>query len=100
MLSSFANLRRLPEIRRFAFALITVAVPVACSSDYGTGTTNRVVTSVDVSLASSEIEMDQPDTARAAALDEYSAPIDAGPVTWSSTFPPVAVVQPTTGLRR
>jgi hypothetical protein len=31
-------------------------------------------------------------------LDQYGAPIDAGPVTWSSTFPEVAVVQPTTGL--
>jgi len=98
MFSSFAHLRRLPEIRQFAFALITVAVSVACSGDYGTGTANRVVTSVDVSLASSEIEMGQPDTARAAALDQYGAPIDAGPVTWSSTFPEVAVVQPTTGV--
>jgi hypothetical protein len=98
MFSSFANLRHLPEIRRFALALLTVTVSVACSSDYGTGTASRVVTSVDVSLASSEIEEGQPDTAMAAALDQYGAPIDAGPVTWSSTFPEVAVVQPTTGL--
>jgi len=38
MFSSFANLRRLPEIRRFALALLTVTVSVACGSDYGTGT--------------------------------------------------------------
>ena len=31
-------------------------------------------------------------------MHQYGTPIDAGPVTWSSTFPEVAVVQPTTGL--
>src|SRR6266566_3939239 len=98
MFRSFADIRRLPYVRRFAIALVTVPVSVACSGDYGTGTANRVVTSVDVALASSEIEVGQPDTARAAALDQYGAPVDAGPVTWSSTVPEVAVVQPTTGL--
>ena len=87
MFSSFANLRLLPEIRRFALALLAVTVSVTCRGDYGPGTASRVVTSVDVSLASSEIEVGQPDAARAVALDQYGAPIDAGPVTWSSTFP-------------
>ena len=36
-------------------------------------------------------------TAIAVALDQYGAPIDKGPMTWSSNFPEVAVVQPTTG---
>jgi uncharacterized protein YjdB len=43
------------------------------------------------------LEMDQSITAIAVALDLFGAPIDKGPVTWSSTFPEVAVVQPTTG---
>jgi hypothetical protein len=98
MFRSFANIRRLPYVRRFALAALMVTVSVSCSTDYGTGTASRVVTSVDVALGSSEIEVGQPDTASAAVLDQYGAPIDAGPVTWSSTFPEVAVVQPTTGL--
>jgi uncharacterized protein YjdB len=37
------------------------------------------------------------DTATAVLLDQNGAPINKGPVTWTSTFPEVAVVQPTTG---
>lgn len=44
-----------------------------------------------------ELEMGQSITAIAVALGQFGAPIDKGPVTWSSTFPEVAVVQPTTG---
>jgi uncharacterized protein YjdB len=44
-----------------------------------------------------ELEMGQSITAIAVALDQYGAPIDKGLVTWSSNFPKVAVVQPTTG---
>lgn len=44
-----------------------------------------------------ELEMGQSITAIAVALEQFGAPIDKGPVTWSSTFPEVAVVQPTTG---
>lgn len=44
-----------------------------------------------------ELEMGQPITAIAVALAQSGAPIDKGPVTMSSTFPEVAVVQPTTG---
>lgn len=39
----------------------------------------------------------QLDTATAVLLDRNGAPLDKGPVTWTSTFPEVAVVQPTTG---
>ncbi len=92
------NPGRFPGAHFVALALMVFSASVACSGDYGTGAKNRVVASVDVSLASSEIEVGQPDTATAVALDQYGAPIDAGPVTWSSTFTEVAVVQPTTGL--
>lgn len=44
-----------------------------------------------------ELEMGQSITAIAEVLDQLGAPIDKGPVSWSSTFPEVAVVQPTTG---
>ena len=76
--------------------VISLAV-LGCSSDVN-GPGNRTVASVEVLLSSSEIEVGQPDTATAIALDQFGAPINAGPVTWSSTFPEVAGVQPTTGL--
>jgi hypothetical protein len=44
-----------------------------------------------------KLEMGQKITAIAAALDQFGAPIDKGPVTWSSSFPEVPVVQPTMG---
>lgn len=44
-----------------------------------------------------ELEMGQSITAIAAAVEQSGAPIDKGPVSWLSTFPKVAVVQPTTG---
>ena len=44
-----------------------------------------------------ELEMDQTISAIAVAFDQFGAPIDKGPVTWSSNFPKVPVVQPTMG---
>jgi len=69
---------------------------LACN-DARTGPAARNVATVDVTIESTEIEMGQQVTATAVARDQFGAPIDAGPVTWSSTFPPVAVVSPTTG---
>jgi len=57
----------------------------------------RVVTSINVTLPISEIETGQIITATAVVLDQDGTPLNEGPVTWTSTFPEVAVVQPTTG---
>jgi hypothetical protein len=97
MFSSFAHLRRLPEIRQFAFAIITVAVSVACSGDYGTGTPNRVVVTVSSpSILINEVnpngdlpaggwvELFNP-TARAVDLVGWT--ITSGDVLRSFTFP-------------
>ncbi len=69
---------------------------LACH-DSGTGLAARSVSTVDVALESTEIEVGQQVTASAVARDQFGVPLDAGPVTWSSSFPAVAGVSPTTG---
>jgi uncharacterized protein YjdB len=69
---------------------------VACS-DHSTGPASPEVAAVSITIPAPELEMGQSITAVAVALDQFGTPIDKGPVTWSSSFPPVAVVQPTTG---
>ena len=78
------------------FPVPALLLTLACH-DSGTGPSARNVAAVDVTLESTEIEMGQQVTATAVARDQFGAPIDAGPVTWSSSFPEVAVISPTTG---
>ena len=78
-----------------AFVIPALFAFAACS-DHGTAPVPEVA-AVSVTIPAPELEMGQSITAIAVALDQFGAPIDKGPVTWSSTFPPVAVVQPTTG---
>ena len=77
-------------------ALLILIPLLACSSDNGTSPT-RMVASISVALSNSELETGQTDTAVSTARDRYGEPITAGAVTYSSTFPEVATVHPTTG---
>jgi len=77
-------------------ALSALCASLACS-DHTTGPAPREVATINVTLNASEIEVGQFDTATAILLDQNGAPLNEGPVTWTSTFPEVAVVQPTTG---
>ena len=72
-------------------ALISAAA-LSCGSD---GTEPRVhsVASIDVS-AKNELEIGEKDTASAVARDESGAPIQGAAISWSSTFPDVAVITP------
>jgi hypothetical protein len=75
----------------FVFALISVAA-LGCGSD-STEPQVHSVTSIDVSVKS-ELEIGARDTATAIARDELGEPISGAPVSWSSTFPGVAVITP------
>jgi hypothetical protein len=77
-------------------AILCLVPLLACGTDYGTNP-SRTVASITVALSNSELEMGQTDTAVATARDQYGVSIDAGVVTYSSTFPEVATVNPTTG---
>jgi hypothetical protein len=75
----------------FLFALITAAA-LGCGSD-GTEPQVHSVASIDVSVKN-ELEIGEKDTATAIARDESGTPIPGAAVSWSSTFPDVAVVTP------
>ena len=76
------------------FALITAAT-VGCGSD-GTEPQVHHVASIDVSVKS-ELEIGETDIASAIARDESGAPVAGASVSWSSTFPDVAVIAPESG---
>src|SRR3954468_7627662 len=75
---------------------LLLTTTLACH-DYGTGTSTRSAATVVVAVAHTELEVGQQDAAIATVRDQYGAPIDAGPVVWSSTFTEVAGISPTTG---
>jgi hypothetical protein len=75
---------------------LSLTTTIACH-DYGTGVTTLSAATVDVAVAHTELEVGQQDAATAIVRDQYGAPIDAGPVVWSSTFVEVAGISPTTG---
>ena len=81
-------LRRAPA---FVCALV-VAAALGCGSD-GTGPQARNVATIDVSIKN-ELEIGDGDIAVAVARDESGTPIPTAAITWSSTFPDVAVITP------
>jgi hypothetical protein len=80
--------RRTPAL---LFALIS-ATALACGSD-STEPQGHNVASIDVTIKP-ELEIGDRDVATAIARDESGAPIAGEAVTWSSTFPAVAVITP------
>jgi hypothetical protein len=76
--------------------VLFLTTTLACH-DYGTGITPGRAATVDVAVAHTELEVGQQDQATAVVRDQYGTLIEGGPVTWSSTFTPVAGISPTTG---
>ena len=104
MFRSFANIRRLPDVRRIALAVLMVAVSVACSGDYGTGTANGGVVTVSPPPilinevnpngdlpAGGWVELFNP-TARAVDLTDWT--ITNCDVLRSFTFPAGVIIEP------
>lgn len=75
--------------RLFLVALISAAA-LGCGS---TEPQVRSIASIDVSVKA-ELEIGAVDIATAIARDESGVPISDAPVSWSSTFPGVAVITP------
>jgi hypothetical protein len=73
----------------FLVALISAAA-LGCGRD---STEPRSIASIDVSVKA-ELEIGAVDVATAIARDESGAPISGALVSWSSTFPGVAVITP------
>jgi hypothetical protein len=69
-----------------------------CSDDNDPAEPRRVLTTVNVSVGSSAIEVGELTGANASGLDQDGAPIGVGPVTWASDAPTIAAVNPSTGV--
>lgn len=74
---------------------VAIAALIACR-DGATSSAPREVASVEVTLPQ-DIEVNQPATAIAVARDRFGAVIDGEQAVWSSSFPPVAGIQASTG---
>lgn len=82
--------------RILALALLAAGM-AACGAD-PSGTSARILTSIEISLADQPAEVAQYTHATVIALDQYGDPIDTGPATFASGDPRIAAVSPTTGL--
>jgi len=83
--------------RALAAVLVSLALSTACSDAEKVSSPTRALTTVDVTLESSSIEVGQFSSATAVALDQYAEPIPATSVTFASNNPEVAGISPTTG---
>lgn len=68
----------------------------ACHGDYVNAPGERLLTSVTVTLPVA-MEIGQLDTAVVTLLDQYGAPVAIGGVSWASSRPEIAAINPTTG---
>jgi hypothetical protein len=81
------------RLRRFpALLALVAAAALGCGSD-STGPQGKNIASIDVAVKS-ELEIGDTDRAVAVARDESGSPIPGAAVSWSSTFPDVAVITP------
>jgi hypothetical protein len=85
------------SVRRLTVAVLALVTLAACSNDESLASPTRTLRTVDVTLASSSIEVGQFTEASAVALDQFAEPIPTVALTFSSNKPEVAGVSPTTG---
>ena len=94
---SVLNTRQLLGRSAFAAMLVSLPVSVACNDKERISSPIPALTTVDVTLELSSIEVGQTISASAVALDQYAAPISATSVIYYSNNPKVAIASPTTG---
>jgi hypothetical protein len=80
-----------------ALAVLSLSFSASCNDAEKLSSPSPALTTVDVTLESSSIEVGQTSSSSAVALDQFAAPISATSVTYFSSNPAVAVVSPTTG---
>jgi hypothetical protein len=93
----FSTVRHSIARGAFALAVLSLSISASCSDAEKLSSPVPALTTVDVTLESSSIEVGQTISASAVALDQYAAPISATSVIYYSNNPRVAIVSPTTG---
>ena len=80
-------------------AAASVLAVAGCGGTYSDGPAapNRVLTSIVLSLADTEVELGQFSLATASARDQFGVPFAAGPVLFTSSIPEIAGVNPVDG---
>jgi len=91
------NVRHVLDRCALATMLVSLPVSVACNDKETISSPTPALTTVDVTLELSSIEVGQTISASAVALDQYAAPISATSVVYYSNNPKVAIASPTTG---
>lgn len=85
------------DARTYTITLLTLFAASACSGYDSIEPARPKLTTLVVTLASPVIEVGEVTVATAAGRDQDGAPIPTGPVTWTSSAPTVAAVNPATG---
>jgi hypothetical protein len=83
--------------RGLALALLSLSTTASCNDSETLSSTVPALTTVDLTLESSFVEVGQTTMASASPLDQFAAPISAASVIYYSSNPQVAVASPTTG---
>src|SRR4029450_9684913 len=91
--------RFLTTHRAWTSALVPLLIAAGCSDDTTAGPPSPSLTTIDVSVVTTQMEVGQETTATATGRDQYGVPVDIGPVAWTSRHPEVAVINPRTGAR-
>ena len=77
-------------------ALVPVLIAAGCNYDITASLPSPSLT-IDVSVATTQMEVGQEATATARGRDQYGVPVDIGPITWTSRHPEVVLINPNTG---
>jgi uncharacterized protein YjdB len=89
--------RTLAANRARALATMLLAAAISCNDREPLASPIPVITTIDVTLAASSIEVGAFTFASAVALDQFAAPIPASTISFSSSDPQVAIVNANTG---
>jgi len=78
-------------------ALVPILIAAGCNYDITAVPPSPSLTTIDVSVATTLMEVGQEATATARGRDQYGVPVDIGPNTWTSRHPEVVLINPNTG---
>ena len=78
----------------WTLALVPLLITAGCDDDITVSLPSRSLTTIDVSVATTQMEVGQEATATARGRDQYGVPVDIGPITWTSRHPEVALINP------
>ena len=81
----------------WTLALVPLLITAGCNDDITVSLPSPSLTTIDVSVATTQMEVGQEATATARGRDQYGVPVDIGPITWTSRHPEVALINPSTG---